>query len=141
MARRNYIFKQRLARHSTTSTLQICFLRLCCPIKKFRNKHIYLVKGLLYAAVTWQSKKRVMFVYLIETKACSSLFCVSSSFLFKVGIVHRFVTVNHLDMVETGHMLTPSTCSRSPASSFPVLRKAGRGPGNEATHSSGRTGE
>ena len=31
-------------------------------------------------------------------------------------------------------MRTPSTCSRSPASSFPGLRKAGRGPGNEATH-------
>ena len=32
-------------------------------------------------------------------------------------------------------MLTPSTCSGSPASSFPGLRKAGRGAGNEATHS------
>ena len=31
-------------------------------------------------------------------------------------------------------MQTPSTCSRSPASSFQVLQKAGRGPGNEATH-------
>ena len=31
-------------------------------------------------------------------------------------------------------MQTPSTCSRSPASSFQVLRKAGWGPGNEATH-------
>ena len=28
----------------------------------------------------------------------------------------------------------PSTCSRSPASSFQGLRKAGLGPGNEATH-------
>ena len=31
-------------------------------------------------------------------------------------------------------MQTPSTCLRSPASSFQVLQKAGRGPGNEATH-------
>ena len=31
-------------------------------------------------------------------------------------------------------MQTPSTCSRSPASSFQVLRKTGRGPGNKATH-------
>ena len=31
-------------------------------------------------------------------------------------------------------MRTPSTCSRSSASSFQGLRKAGRGPGNEATH-------
>ena len=38
-------------------------------------------------------------------------------------------------------MLTPSTCSRSQASSFPGLQKAGQGPGNETTHSSGRTGE
>ena len=31
-------------------------------------------------------------------------------------------------------MRTPNTCLRSPASSFPGLRKAERGPGNEATH-------
>ena len=36
-----------------------------------------------------------------------------------IGIVHHFDTVNHLDTVETGHMRTPSTCSRPPASSFP----------------------
>ena len=36
-------------------------------------------------------------------------------------------------------MLILSTCSGSPASSFPGLRKAGRGAGNEATHSSGLT--
>ena len=38
-------------------------------------------------------------------------------------------------------MLILSTCSGSPASSFPGLRKAGWGTGNEATHSSGLTGE
>ena len=38
-------------------------------------------------------------------------------------------------------MLTLSTCSGSPASSFPGLRKAGRVAGNEATHSSGYMGE
>ena len=42
--------------------------------------------------------------------------------------------VNHLDAVGMGHMRTPSSCSRSPASSFPGLQKAGWGPGNEATH-------
>ena len=31
-------------------------------------------------------------------------------------------------------MRTTSTCSCPPASSFPGLRKAGRGPGNEAMH-------
>ena len=31
-------------------------------------------------------------------------------------------------------MWTPNTCLRLPASSFPRLRKAGPGPGNEATH-------
>ena len=71
----------------------------------------------------------------------SSLLCISSSFLFNIGIVHHFDTVNHLDMVKTGYVLTPSTCSRSPASLFPGWWKAGQGPGNEATHSSGRTGE
>ena len=84
--------------------------------------------------MTWQSKK-IMYVYLIETKAVHSS-GISSYFLFNIGIVHHFDTVNHLDTVETGHsMRTPSTCSRSPASSFPGLRKAVRGAGNEATHS------
>ena len=64
----------------------------------------------------------------------SSLLCISSSFLFNIGVVHHFDTVNHLDTVETGHIQTPSTCLRSPASSFQVLRKTGRGPGNKATH-------
>ena len=32
-------------------------------------------------------------------------------------------------------MQTPSTCSRSPGSSFPGLQKAERGPRNKATHS------
>ena len=31
-------------------------------------------------------------------------------------------------------MRTQSTCSHPPASLFPGLCKAGRGPGNEATH-------
>ena len=89
--------------------------------------------------MTWQSKKNN--VCVPDRDQSSSLLCISSYFLFNIGIVHHFDTVNHLDMVETGHMLTPSTCSCSPASSFPGLRKAGRGAGNEATHSSGHTGE
>ena len=64
----------------------------------------------------------------------SSLICISSFFLFNVGIVHHFNTVSHLDTMESGHTLTPSTCSRSPESSFPGWRKGGRGPGNEATN-------
>ena len=79
-------------------------------------------------AMTWQSERKILYVYLIETKT------VQSS-AFNIGIVHHFDTVNHLDTGETGHMQTPSTCSYSPASSFPGFRKAGRGPGNEATHS------
>ena len=59
----------------------------------------------------------------------NSLLCISSSFLFNIGIVHHFHTVNHFDTVETGHMRTPSTCSRSPASSFQGLRKLGGGLG------------
>ena len=41
----------------------------------------------------------------------SSLFCISSSFLFNIGIIHHFDMVNHLDTVETGHVVTPSMCS------------------------------
>ena len=88
--------------------------------------------------MTWQYKKNVCGP---DRDQSSSLLCISSSFLFNVGIVHHFDTVNHLDTVETGHMLTPSTCLRLPASSFPGLRKAGQEPGNEAMHLSGHTGE
>ena len=64
-----------------------------------------------------------------------SLLCIFSFFLFNIGIVHHFDMVNHLDMMETWHMRTPSMCSCSPASSFPGLQKAGQGPGNKAMHS------
>ena len=79
--------------------------------------------------MTWQS---IMYVYLTETKAVH--FCAFPALFYNIGIVHHFDTVNHLDTVETGHMQTPSMCSRPPASSFTGLRKAGQGPGNEATH-------
>ena len=67
----------------------------------------------------------------------SSLFCISSSFLFNVGIVRHFDMVNHLDI-----RWRPGICGlqarvrvhQPPRSSFEGLRKAGRGPGNEATH-------
>ena len=65
----------------------------------------------------------------------SSLLCISSSFLFNIGIVHHFDAVNHLDTVETRHMRIPSMCSRSQASLLPGLRKAWWGCGNDATHS------
>ena len=39
-----------------------------CPVKNFE---ISTFKELLYTAVTWQSKK-IMYVYLIETKAVHS---------------------------------------------------------------------
>ena len=61
-------------------------------------------------AVTWQSKKSN--VCVPDRDQSSLLFCISSSFPFKIGIVHHFDTVNHLDTVETGHMRNPSTCSR-----------------------------
>ena len=56
-----------------------------------------------------------MYVYMKETNTVHSS-GISSSFLFNIGIVHHFDTVNHLDTVETGHMQTPSTCSCPPAS-------------------------
>ena len=82
--------------------------------------------------MTWQSKKNN--VCVPDRDQSSSFLCISSFFPFNVGIVHHFDTVNHLDTLETGHMRTPSTCSCPPASSVPGLRKAGWGPGNEATH-------
>ena len=56
-----------------------------------------------------------MYVYLIETKAVHS-----SAFpaLFYLTLVLSMV--NHLDMVKTRHMQTPSTCSCSSVSSFPA---------------------
>ena len=59
----------------------------------------------------------------------SSLLSISSSFLFNIGGVHHFDMVNHLDTVVTGHMQTPSTCSRSPASSFQYCEKLDGGLG------------
>ena len=38
----------------------------------------------------------------------SSLLCISSSFLFNIGIVHHFDMVNHLDTVETMQAYTDS---------------------------------
>ena len=76
----------------------------------------------------------MMYVYMIETKAVHSSAFPAVIILLN-GIVHHFDTINHLDTVETGHMRTPSMCSHSPASSFPGLRKAGRAPWDEATHS------
>ena len=84
----------------------------------------------LNSCCTWRwhgNLKKIMYVYLIESKA------VHSS-AFSALLSHHFDTVNHLDTVETGHIRTPSTCSHPPASSFPGLRKAGRGPENEAMH-------
>ena len=81
----------------------------------------------------------IMYVYIPDRDQSSSLLCISSS--INVGIVHHFYMVNHLNTVESRHVLTPSAYLHSPASSFPGWRKAGRRPGNEATHSSERTGE
>ena len=50
-------------------------------------------------AVTWQSKNNN--VCVPDRDQSSSLFCISSSFLFNVGIVRHFDMVNHLDTVET----------------------------------------
>ena len=105
---------------------------VCLSSDTFWNQHIHWFKQLLYVAMTLQSKKNN--VCVPDRDQSSSLLCISSSFLLNIGIVHHFDTVNHLDTVETGHMWTPSTCSCPPASSFPGLRKAGWGPGNEATH-------
>ena len=64
-----------------------------------------------------------MYVYLKETKTVHSS-AFPALLLFNIGIVHHFDTVNHLDTVETGHMQTPSTCSRSQD-----FEKLGRGLG------------
>ena len=77
-------------------------------------------------------------VYLIETKAVNSSAFPALCYLTLVLSTILIRSTTCMDTVETGHVLTPSTCSRSPASSLPGLRKVGRGPGNEATHLSGR---
>ena len=102
--------------------LSIC-QSVCQYGEKFGNQHIYWVKQLqlLYVTITYLKKNNVC---VHDRDQSSSLLCVSSSFLFNIGIVHHFDTINHLDTVETRHMRTPSMCSRSPASSFPGLRKA-----------------
>ena len=46
--------------------------------------------------MTWQSKKNN--VCVPDRDQSSSLFCISSSFLFNVGIVSHSDTVNHLDI-------------------------------------------
>ena len=84
----------------------------------------------------WHHKQFLKGAFYLE-RFCTrllQLLCISRSFLFNIGIVHPSDMVNHLDTVETGHMRTPSMCSRPPASSFPGFRKAGQEPGNEATH-------
>ena len=40
--------------------------------EKFWNQHIYWAEQLLYAVMTWQSNKKIMHAYLIETKAVHS---------------------------------------------------------------------
>ena len=64
--------------------------------ENFWNQHIYYVKRLLYVAVTWQSKQKN--VCVSDRDQSSSLLCISSSFLFNVGIVRHFDMVNHLDI-------------------------------------------
>ena len=71
-----------------------------------------------------------MYVYLIETKAVH-FSAFPPLFYLTLVIVRRFDTVNHLDI--RWRLLTPNTCSGSPASSFPGLRKAGQAAGNGAT--------
>ena len=96
-----------------------------CPVKNFE---ISTFKGLLYTAVTWQSK-RIIDVCVPDRDQSSSPLCISSSFLFNVSIVHHFDTVNHLDAVKTGHVLTPSTCSRHQPSRSQDGEKLGEGLG------------
>ena len=57
--------------------------------------NIYYVKGLLYAAVTWQSKKNVC---VPDRDQSSLLLCISNSFIFNIGIVRHFDMVNLLDI-------------------------------------------
>ena len=81
-----------------------------------------------------------MYVHLIETKAVHS-----SAFppLFYLTLVLSAILIRSTTWIYGGDRIYADSkhVFGSPASSFPGLRKAGRGPGNEATHSSGRTGE
>ena len=81
-----------------------------------------------------------MYVYLIETKAVHS-----SAFpaLFYLTLVLSAILIRSTTWIYGGDRVYADSkhVFGSPVSSFPGLPKAGRGPGNEATHSSGRTGE
>ena len=132
----NWVFLHLSVSHDICSlsvSHDICSLSVSQFSEKFWNQYIYWVKQLLYAQLHGNLIE-IMNAYLIETKPVHSSAFPALSIWHRLD-VHHFDTVNHLDTVETGHMRIPSMCSCPPASSFPGLRKAGQGPGNNATHS------
>ena len=85
-----------------------------CPVK---NLKISTSTGLSKCCTwRWHSSLKKFNVCVPYRDQSRSLLYISSSFLFKIGIVHHFDMVNHLDTVETRHMRTPSTCSHQPPS-------------------------
>ena len=54
--------------------------------------------------MTWQFIKKINNICVPGIDQSSSLFCIFSSFVFNISIVHHFDTVKHLDMVESGHI-------------------------------------
>ena len=82
----------------------------------------------------------MMNVYLIETKAVDS-----SAFpaLFYLTWVVSAILIRSTTWIYGGDQVYADSkhVFGFTSSSFPGLRKAGRGAGNEATHSSGHTGE
>ena len=104
-------------------------LSVCQSSEKFWNQHIYWVKQFLYVVMTWQSTKN---------NACipgwgqsSSLLCISTSFLFKIGIVHHFDMVNWWWSGICGLLAR----ARDHQPFVPRIAKVRWGPANEAAHS------
>ena len=87
--------------------------------------------------MTWQSKKNIMYVYLIETKAVHS-----SAFpaLFYITLVLSAILIRSTTWIYGGDRVYADSkhVFRFTSLLVPRIAKAGRGAGNEAMHSSGR---
>ena len=76
------------------SVLSVCLS--VCPVKNFEIRTFTTLKNC--CTPQWHGNLKKNNVCVPDRDQSSSLFCISSSFLFNVGIVSHFDTVNHLDI-------------------------------------------
>ena len=134
---RQYTYEQCKSCPSVSSvSLSVC---LVSPVKIFEWKFLKSAHLTIPVRGNDMAVEKLMYVYLIETKAAHS--SAFPAHFYNTGTVHHFHTVNHLYTVESRHMRTPSTCSRSPVSLFPArIEKSWVGAwewGNHSLHSRG----